>query len=202
MGAVLPPGRAVPAEVGQEVWRCTNCGGTARAEPSAGYASGDDGAEWGVGGQGHRYSGQSFLKTGRQKGTPRGKRRPQLQERGACTAWRRTFLGVVQLGLLLVVPAERALVLPVRLHPELPPKASRVVCMTTEHGHMSQQQEGQGGRPFQHSEREPPPDRPPAPPGLWPPGSPYRRPPGDPRKQPNLQRDRSPAPGVPAGQPV
>lgn len=39
----------------------------------------------------------------------------------------RTFLGLVQLGLLLVVPAEGTLVLSVRLHTKLPPKAFHVV---------------------------------------------------------------------------
>ena len=39
----------------------------------------------------------------------------------------RTFLGLVQLGLLLVVPAEGTLVLSVRLHTELPPEAFHVV---------------------------------------------------------------------------
>lgn len=39
-----------------------------------------------------------------------------------------TSLGLVQLQLLLVIPAQRALVLPVRLHAELPPEAFHVVC--------------------------------------------------------------------------
>lgn len=58
----------------------------------------------------------------------------EAQRTGACDQSRapeatgeRTFLGLVQLGLLLVVPAEGALVLSVRLHTELPPEAFHVV---------------------------------------------------------------------------
>ena len=89
--------------------------------------------------RGDRCGSSSFLKTGGHRTPQTTKTKPPCRRDTARTRALtagpprtrqpgRTFLGLVQLELLLVVPAQRTLVLSVRLHAKLPSEAFHVVC--------------------------------------------------------------------------